>query len=85
MTEKTDERTDPRLRRLEANPVIRKLLGGGFLQAPTRDTLPAADPQFAWQMVVIRNVPGTSAGKLYICLPSSAATPVWSWVQVATG
>lgn len=79
------EQLDTRLRRLEANPIVRKLLAGGFLQVPTRDVLPAADERFAWQQIVIRNVPGTSAGKLYVCLPSSAATPVWAWVEVASG
>jgi hypothetical protein len=81
----TEQSPETRLRKLENNPVMRKLLGGGFLQVPTRDVLPPADERFAWQQVVIRNVPGTSAGKLYVCLPSAAATPVWSWIQVATG
>lgn len=71
--------------RLANNPTLRKLQGGGFLLVPTRDTLPAADAQYAYQLVTIRNVPGVSAAKTYQCLASSANPPVWSWVEVATG
>ncbi|MGE3463885.1 MAG: hypothetical protein AB7I04_18405 [Pseudomonadales bacterium] len=80
-----DEKT--KLARLWANPVLRKLLNGGLLLVPTRaaDQLPAADEKYAYQQIAIRNVPGTSAGKLYICLPDDGATPTWAWVEVATG
>lgn len=71
--------------KLESNATVRKLTAGGFLLFPLRDALPAADPQYAYQAVALRNVPGTSAGKVYVCLPSSASPAVYSWVEVASG
>lgn len=73
------------LARVLNNATIRKLLGGGFLLVPTRDSLPAADAQYAYQLVTIRNVPGVSAAKTYQCLADAANPPAWSWVEVASG
>lgn len=73
------------LAKVTNNATIRKLLAGSFLLVPTRDSLPAADPQYAYQLVTIRNVPGVSAAKTYQCLADGSNPPVWSWVEVATG
>lgn len=81
----TERETEAKLARLVNNPTLRKLLGGNFLLVPTRDTLPAADAQYAFQLVTIRNVPGVSAAKTYQCLADAANPPAWSWVEVATG
>lgn len=74
--------------RLWANPVVGRLARGGLLSAPSRGAdpgLPAADERYEYQFLAIRNVPGTSAGVIYVCLPSAANPPTWSWKVVATG
>ena len=38
-----------------------------------------------FQFIAIKNIPGSSASKLYMCLADNATPPVYSWVQVATG
>ena len=53
-----------------------------IVEATTR--IPASRER-EFQFIAVKNVPGSSASILYICLANNAATPVYGWVQVATG
>ena len=50
---------------------------------PVYTSLPVATRDRLWEMVGLRGVPGSTPDRVYICLGDAAATPAYSWVQVA--
>lgn len=78
-----DEAMDQRVRRIEANRVVRGLVSGGLLRVVERVELPAAGEAHAGEMAWVRGVEGVSADVAYMCLRDSSG--VWDWRVVATG
>ncbi|TXH51456.1 MAG: hypothetical protein E6Q97_18345 [Desulfurellales bacterium] len=74
-----DEEFERRLRKIEENPTIRGLLGGGLLKVPSRASLPTADERNAYRMVTVIGTPDV----VYVCLRDAGGA--WGWEVVATG
>lgn len=74
-----DDELDRRLRKIEENPTIRGLLGGGLLKVPSRASLPTADERNAYRMVTVIGTPDVT----YQLLRDAGGA--WTWATVATG